>query len=302
VTRRSLLVIPLLALVAVLLSAASAALALAPGLIVFQGRRGPTMAVYTMNPRGGGAEVVTPGLDPSISRDGKTIVFAKDTAKGQEIFTIGVNGTGLKQLTDDPGVNSEPAVSADGKKVVFVGNRDHQGGELPRIFTVGIDGTGERQLTKSDDLQVDLEPTFAPDGTRIAFIRGPGETQLMTMTAAGADVTAVTKKSADPFSGPQSPSYSPNGKRILFQATAPRDGSQFFACDAADGGNRVEITKGDSGGFGFEPAYSPDGSSIVFRRGKNLFTMDSDGSNVKPLTDLDPDRVGFNNFHPSWGR
>jgi Tol biopolymer transport system component len=300
VPRRSLLIVPLLALVALLLSAASAALAVAPGLIVFQGRRGPTMAVYTMNPVGGGAEVVTAGLQPSISRDGKTIVFAKDTAKGKEIFAIGVNGTGLKQLTDDPGVNSEPAISADGKQVVFVGNRDDQGGELPRIFTVGIDGTGERQLTKSDDLQVDLEPTFSPDGSRIAFIRGPGETQLMTMTAGGADLTAVTKKSADPFSAPESPSYSPNGKRILFQAAAR--GSQFFTCDAADGGNRVQITQGDSGGFGFEPAYSPDGSSIVFRRGKNLFTMDSDGSDVKQVTDLDPDQLVAGNSHPSWGR
>jgi TolB protein len=297
VPRRSLLIVPLLALAVLLLSAASAAFALAPGLIAFQGSRGATTAVYTMNPAGGGAEVVTAGLQPSISRDGKTIVFVKDTGKGREIFAIGVNGSGLKQLTDDPGVDSEPAISADGKRVVFVGNRSDEGGELPRIFTVGIDGTGERQLTKSDDLQVDLEPTFSPDGTRIAFIRGPGESRLMTMTAGGAEVTALTK-SADPFSGPDSPSYSSNGKRILFHAFAR--GNQFFSCDAADGGNRVQITKGDVEGF--EPAYSPDGSSIVFRRGKNLLTMDSDGSDVKQLTDLDPDKVGFTNIHPSWGR
>jgi hypothetical protein len=40
VIRRSLLIVPLLAVLALFLSAASAALALAPAPIVFQGRRG----------------------------------------------------------------------------------------------------------------------------------------------------------------------------------------------------------------------------------------------------------------------
>ncbi len=284
------IILPALALVALVFSAAPAVGALDSGLIVFQGSRGATTAVYTTNPGGGGAEAVIAGQQPSISRDGKTIVFVKGTDMGAEIFAMAVNGGNVRQITDDPGVNSEPAVSANGKRVVFVGDRDGQGGERAKIFTVGIDGSGEGQLTKGQ--QIDLEPTFSPDGNRIAFIRGPGESQLMTMTASGTDVTQLTKP-ADPFSTPDSPSYSPNGKRVLFHAFAR--GNQIFACDADDCGNRVQITKGEAEGY--EPAYSPDGGSIVFRRGRDLFTMDADGSDVKQTTD----QPGLSSSHPSWG-
>ena len=130
---------------------------------------------------------------------------------------------------------------------------------------------------------------------RTAFIRGPGEVRLMTISADGKDLTALTKPQ-DPFSGPASPSYSPNGKRILFGAFAK--GNRIFAFDAADGSDRVQLTNGDSQGV--EPAYSPDGGSIVFRRGANLFAMDSDGSGVKQLTDLGGGEGTY--IHPSWGR
>ncbi|MGQ0668490.1 MAG: TolB family protein [Actinomycetota bacterium] len=39
----------------------------------------------------------------------------------------------------------------------------------------------------------------------------------------------------------------------------------------------------------YEPEWSPDGSSILFTRGHDIYVMESDGSSVRLLTDGDPD-------------
>jgi TolB protein len=303
------LVLWALVLSVALLVVAPAAVAIDTGLIAFQGNRrfdnGQRIekAIYTMAPNGSGVQRIGDGIQPAISPNGKKIAFVKvvgEPEPGQEadveIFTMDADGGNVQQVTADKSTDTEPAFSPDGKQIVFVGDRHVRGvsKELPKIFVVDVDGSNERQLTNGRSL--DFEPSFSPDGKRIAFIRGPGESRLMTMTAAGTDLTTLTKFK-DPFSAPGAPSYSPNGKRILFQAF--EDGtSRIYTFDAADGGNRVTLTKGDDEGL--EPAYSPDGSSIVFRRANNLFTMNADGSGVNQLTGIE--REDGSNIHPSWGR
>jgi Tol biopolymer transport system component len=293
VVRRSHFIVSALALLALLVSAAPA-VAADPGLIVFQGNRGNSTAIYTMNPGGGGAEALAVGTQPSISRDGKTVVFVK----GDAIYAIGSSGANLRKVYDGPQESSQPAVSPNGKRVVFITDPGDSGSDRSKVFAVDIDGSDLRQLTRGQYV-IDGEPSFSPDGKRIAFIRSPGEPpRVMTMTATGTDLTELTRDS-DPFTGPESPTYSPNGKRVVFFAFATGKATQeIYACDADDGRNRVQLTKGDN--HGREPALSPDGDSIVYQRGRNLFTMDSDGSNVKQATFLD-DKPGFANIRPGWG-
>lgn len=306
---RSHLVLPALALCAALLCVAPAAIAADNGLIAFQGNlRDPQTGqvekgVYTMTPDGKGVKKLGDGVQPAISRDGKKIVFAKAAGPAEpgeapdiEIFTMDADGGNVRQVTDDKSTNTEPAFSADGKQIVFVGDRHVKGAskEFPHIFTVDVDGSGERQLTKGQS--VDTEPAFSPDGKRIVFVRGPGESKLMTMTADGDDLVTLTSPS-DPFSTPDAPSYSPDGKRILFHAPENRD-NRIYTLDADDGKNLKALTGANEDGL--EPAYSPDGDTIVFRRGINLYTMAADGTRVQQISDRAPDRGS--NIHPSWGR
>jgi Tol biopolymer transport system component len=307
--RRSHLALATVALAAALLCAAPAAIGADTGLIAFQANIRDVQtgqvekAVYTMTPNGKGVKKLGDGVQPAISRDGKKVVFAKAAGSVEpgeapdiEIFTMDADGGNLRQVTDDKSTNTEPAFSADGKRIVFVGDRHVKGasGEFPHIFVVDIDGSNQRQLTKG--LSIDQEPAFSPDGKRIAFIRGPGESKLMTMTAEGDDLVALTGPQ-NTFSTPDAPSYSPDGKRILFHAPENRD-NRIYTLDADDGKNVEALTGANEDGL--EPAYSPDGETIVFRRGINLFTMAADGTRVQQISDRAPDRGS--NIHPTWGR
>ena len=283
-----------LAIFVALLCSVPSALAVDPAVIVFQGFRNaedPSSGVYTMSPDGGNVKKVAVGKQPAITRDGKQIAFVK----AGEIFTMDADGDNVKQVTDDNLDNNEPALSPDGKTIVFSGVRP--GKSFPQIFTVDVDGTNERALTAGS--AADTEPSFSPDGKRIVFVRGPGDSKLVTMPAGGGDVNYLTGNF--PFSIPDSPSYSPNGKRILFHGVGhngKEPGNFIYSFNADDGSNLDVITRG--GNEGSEPAYSPDGSSIVYRRNINIYKMDADGGNVKPLTTLTGNAGG--NIGPSWGR
>jgi Tol biopolymer transport system component len=291
--RRSRLVLLALALCVALLALVPAAIAAtADGTIVFQGNRGGPPAVFTVKPNGSDLTRLGSGLQPAISDNGKKIVFVRSSTSGAELWVLDVASGNVSQITDDAKTNAEPAISPDGSTVAFIGSQRGDDPEPDHLFVIDADGTHERQLFRGQNF-VDREPNFSPDGKRIVFVRGPGETQLMTITVGGDDLTPVTER-GKPFSSPEWPTYSPDGKRILFNAFS---GGHKLYTIGTDGKGLDQLSKGDEDFV--EAAYSPDGSSIVFRRHKELFTMNADGSGVEQLSNA-PD--GGSNIHPSWGR
>lgn len=292
---RSQAAVPVLVLCAALLALVPAALAAGDnGLIVFQGNRGGPPAVFTVKPDGSDQVRLGSGLQPSISRDGKRIVFVRSSGVGAELWVLNTGNGKVERITDDAKGNTQPAISPDGSQIVFVGLRRDGGdsSEREHLYLIDADGSNERELT-SGQKYTDREPSFSPDGKRIVFVRSYNAPQLMTITVGGEDLTPLTDRD-EPFAGPEAPSYSPDGDRILFGASA-RGGDRIWTIGA--GGNGLDqVTKGDDEGL--EPAYSPDGGSIVFRRGRELWTMAADGGGARQLAEA-PEG---SNLHPSWGR
>ncbi len=112
--------------------------------------------------------------DMNLSFDASTIYFSRRT-EGSEfwnIWKIGVDGTGLTQLTDGPFFDVSPTEAADGR-IVFVSTRRFgrtvcQPGPASNLFTMNADGSDIRCV--SMNTLSDFNPQSLPDG-RILFTR-----------------------------------------------------------------------------------------------------------------------------------
>jgi len=118
-----------------------------------------------------------------------------------------------------------------------------------------------------------------PSG-RIAFSsRRDGDGEIYLLTPEGE--TNITNNPAEDAEA----SLSPDGKKIVF--ASDRDGTFHIFAVNVDGSGLVKLTSEAAGDL--SPRWSPDGEQIAFSRTGSLYVMDSDGSNVKQITEAEPE-------------
>jgi dipeptidyl aminopeptidase/acylaminoacyl peptidase len=107
--------------------------------------------------------------DPQVSPSGKTIVFVLQTTdleanKGRkDIWSIGTDGKGLTQLTNDPANDFNPRWTPDGKNILFLSSRSGS----DQVWQIAAAGGEPQQITKQPLDAGNL--VVAPDGKHIAF-------------------------------------------------------------------------------------------------------------------------------------
>jgi TolB protein len=156
------------------------------------------------------------------------------------------------------------------------------------IYVVNADGSNLSQLT--NDPAFDDQPTWSPNGQRIAFIsQREGNREVYQMNADGSNPTNLTLNPADDYGLV----WSPDGRQIAFLSS--RSGrSEIYVMDA-DGKNLINLTRGQAEA-GSSPTWSPDSKQIAFGTGMQIFTVNADGSN---FTDLKPE-AGIRWSYPIW--
>jgi Tol biopolymer transport system component len=196
------------------------------------------------------------GTNPSMSPDGKRIVFGSTRYGLGDIIIMNSDGTEWKRLTDTPAYEGDPSFSSDGKRIVFVSERDGNG----EIYIMNSDGSEQTRLTASD--YYNGEPSFSPDGAKIVFARvvldeqqKRRRSQVFIMNIDGTDQKRLTY--GDSSAG--TPSFSPDGKKIIF--TYRKEGNDLLAIMDKDGSNVVNLAKDH---YFSDPSFSPDGNNIVF--------------------------------------
>lgn len=191
---------------------------------------------------------------------------------------------------------------------------------FPQIFTIAPDGTGLKQITRVPAKDPGAEnPTWSPDGARIAFDTSSGKGVNLFTVAPDGSALAELPLSVGEFNG--DPAYSPDGAQISFDQDAgpkkPKVHGIFIA--DADGGNSRRVTTGiaTKDAFDTESQWSPDGTQLAFTQVKNereaaVFVVRIDGTGLKRLTpwsldaaspDWSPDgtRIVFNSHYHGGG-
>src|ERR1700682_5359230 len=107
---------------------------------------------------------------PSFSPDGKQVVFMSPVPLTPQLYTMNVNGTGLRLLTPVvPGKRSYrtgPDWSPAGDEIAF----QQQNGDF-QVWTIGVKDRVMRQLTSEGENE---DPAWAPDGRHLSITRRLG--------------------------------------------------------------------------------------------------------------------------------
>jgi TolB protein len=169
------------------------------------------------------------------------------------------------------------------------------------ICVVGLNGSGLRRLTRGPANEFD--PSWSPDGKRIAFRSAPkpgagniGRSDIWVVNADGTGAVNLTK---DPDWANWSPAWSPDGKEIAFFST--REDEPGLYVMRPDGSGLRRIMAGDTE----YPTWSPDSTRIAFMSlgfppggssdDYDVYVVNADGAGLKRLTQT-PGETGF----PAW--
>jgi len=220
--------------------------------------------------------------EPAISADRIAFIYAND------LWTCALDGSNVRRLTSDVGVESSPALSPDGKWIAFSaqyeGNTD--------VYVVSSEGGVPRRLTWHPGS--DIANGFTAD-SRSVLITSPRNvhtaryTQLFTVPVEGGSEQPLPIPHADRAV------YSPDGKRIAYNPLTPR----FLQWKRYRGGTVSQVWLYDAVTHAIEKVPQPEsrvndagpmwmGDTVYFRSDRdgefNLWSYDTKSKALRRLT------------------
>ena len=189
---------------------------------------------------------------------------------------------------------------------------DPENEENSQIFSVARPGAKARKLTSEGN---GFNPDYSPDGRRLVFERrfgGVKQDAIMTMGSDGSSPAVVpTTCVTDPCLGDNSPAWSPDGNRLVFErAFGPiikdqaAGGLDLVTSNADGSGEQVILRSLPLGREPHDAQWSPDGRRIAVnmlnikakpRNGSAIYVLNADGSGFRRIT---PPRL--NAGSPDW--
>lgn len=243
---------------------------------------GPGASTTSSTPTPSGTTTYPPLPAASAPLSEDQFVVPRGPANGTRLFVADINGTRPRKLPSPAKrrVNS-PTLSPDRRTLIYVDRT------LGRLRTMGVDGTGDHQLF--DGLPIGCDEIghvswnrVDPTTLVIRCTSSAGPDRLMVIDLNG----AVRQMLDDPHTHLDDPVISPDGLSVAYWAAngssdGPGGGGIYtrdLAGKTAPRGLTREVAGRDA-----DPAWSPDGGAIAFRRrssNENLdvYAMSSDGS------------------------
>lgn len=248
--------------------------------------------IYLLRADGSQLRLLTHGMDPALSPDGRWVAFVRwEEPRG--LYLIGTDGQGERLLYGAPQVRT-PAWSPDGRRLAFAVQK---GGKPERRFRFGdrefvIPADPYWRLAWVDvetgayhDLPSDLHslaPAWSPDGAWLLYA-GDGGLQRLALETGEQELAVRGNHLA-------APDWSPDGRWIAYQERR-HDHWELFARPAW-GGDAIPLTPASAlegpARHSVSPTFSPDGQWILFASDRDggrwdLYLVRPDGTGLRLL-------------------
>lgn len=190
----------------------------------------------------------------------------------------------VRPLTSDPGVETHPALSPDGRMIAYAGGAGF--GTQRDIFLRGVaDGTPIRLTNTAED---EMAPAWSPDGRRIAFVRRiPGAPcEILVAPVPQGEPRIVGRCSVESMTRL---AWTRDGE-ILLSDRPTRDAVRRIRALSPETGRMREVTAPPATSLGdLDPVVTHRGDHMVFRRAfsygvADLYTSEVSGDGLRPLT------------------
>jgi Tol biopolymer transport system component len=234
-------------------------------------------------------------LQPAWSPHGFRVAFfgLRPNSGQRDIWTVAADGSeaetdaqALKAVTNDPALDWSPVWSPDGQHLYFSSNR---GGTM-NVWRVAIN-------ERTGVVQGDPEPVTAPSGWSglMSFSRDGSAMAFASLEWRSTLLRQGFDSAREALTGPPTPilkgsrpirdhDISPDGQWIAFNESRTQEDLFVARTDGTQYRRLTDDAARDRG-----PAWSPDGSRIVFYSDRgghyDLWSIHPDGSHLEPITE-----------------
>ena len=230
--------------------------------------------------------------------------LAFQTSMGGDIYTINVDGSDLKRVTDGMDPVWSPAGAGEAR-LAFARWRDPRG-----VWVINSDGTGERRVFDWNETRY---PSWSPGGDEIVFTRHTGGREAREFCFRGqcfpipatsfwklGMVDAANGAFVEPSASSdvsQTPDWSPDGGSIVYGS------SRGLRIQSVDGKAFYDLTDDVKD---TNPVWSPDGEQVAFTHRQHdhweIYAVNANGGNLTRLTNTlsKPNGEVGNSASPAW--
>jgi serine/threonine protein kinase len=217
-------------------------------------------------------------LDPSVSPDGKKILYGSGAAEW-DVLDVSLADGHVHTLVGGGGVSWEPDWAPSGTHFLFSTFGDGSGGGIvDRSAAEGFSRRVADAPPGSDNYA--LGPRWAPDGTRFLFAEGQvAHMQLAIANASGRRPVVLTENVME-----HAHAWSPDGQWVVFLR---RDGGkeQVVKMKPVAGASPIVLASGSPAADDYSMIqWSPAGDWIAYRSADGTSMISPDGKTVRILT------------------
>ncbi len=223
------------------------------------------------------------------------MLFESNRDGNSEIYAMNLADQSMLRVTNNPAVDSQPALAPDSMQIAYVSNQSGNN----EIYITGLDRRTPVNITNNP--ADDQQPVWSPDGNWIAFTTTrDGNQDIYIMRSDGSEVHKLTSNPASDFDPTWFSVRRLLGTEEWIAFTSTRDGNQEIYKIKPDGTGLENMTQNPANDY--SPSGYPEGSLLAFVTDRDgnpeIYTMTDSGGAPTNISnsfahDMDP-AIGSN--------